>query len=119
LLSFGKEGRLGPSPTDPAGFLLSIDGREMGFELSLMPYVEGMAIVERSISDPEATGEIEKVRGRRNRYGRPGGTQISGKLGDVEASRLFSLGKIDVHMFLNDDSIIDDPRLVVRWSDGQ
>jgi phosphatidate phosphatase LPIN len=119
LPSFGKGGRLKPSPTDPARFLLSIDGREIGFELSLMPYVEGMTNVEGSISDPEETGETEKVRGRRNRYGRPGGTQISGKLGDMEAARLFSLGKIDVHRLLDDDSIIDDPRLVVRWIDDQ
>jgi phosphatidate phosphatase LPIN len=116
LVAFAKGGRLKPSPLDPTLFLLSIDGREMTFELSLIPHTEGAAKVDGSISDPEESGESVKVRGRRNRYGGPGGTQKFGKLGDVEAARLFSLGKIDFYRFLDDDDLVDDPRLVVRWA---
>ena len=116
LLAFGKGGRLKPSPIDSTLFLLSIDGREMTFELSLIPQVEGAANLDGSMSDPEESGELLKVRGRRNRYGGLGGTPKFGKLGDVEAARLFSLGKIDFYRFLDDDDLVDDPTLVIRWA---
>lgn len=116
LLAFGRGGRLKPSPSDPTRFLLSIDGREIMFELSLISHTEGIANVDGPMSDLEESGELAKVRGRRNRYGGPGGTQKLGKLGEMEASRLFSLRKIDFYRFLDDDDLVDDPRLVVRWA---
>lgn len=116
LLAFGKGGWLKPSPIDPTLFILSIDGGEETFELSLMSHIEDATKIEGLMSDPEESGESVKVRGRRNRYGGLGGTQKIGKLGDVEAARLFSLGKIDFYRFLDDDDLVDDPTLVIRWA---
>lgn len=116
LLGFGKGGKLKPSPSDPTRFIVSIDGREMSFELSLIAYAEGLTSQDGSVSDPEESAESAEVRGRRNRYGGPGGVQKFGTLGDVEAARLFLQGKIDFYRFLDDDDIVDDPRLVVRWA---
>jgi phosphatidate phosphatase LPIN len=115
LLAFGKGGRLKPSPSDPTLFIFSIDGRDMVFELSQLPHIEGLANLDGSISDTESA-EPAEVRGRRNRHGGPGGTRRFGKLGDVEVSRLFSLGKVDFYRFLDDDDLVDDPKLVLRWA---
>jgi len=115
LLGFGKGGKLKPCPTDPTRFTLSIDGRDVTFELSLMPHPERVINIDGSMSDPEEPEE----RGRRNRYDRLGGTQEFGKLGKVESARLFSLGKVDYDRFLDDDYLVDDPRLVVRWTGDQ
>jgi len=109
----GKGGRLKPNPTDPTLFMLLMDGQEMTFELSLIPRAEGETKLDHPGSDPETNGE---VRGRRNRYGGPGGASGFGRWDEIEAAQLFSQGKVDFYRFLDDDDLVDDPRLVVRWS---
>lgn len=67
--------------------------------------------------------EADEMRGRRNRDGAvpaiPDHTSNAFGMDEVETDRLFEKGKIDLNTFLIDESIIDDPALVINWNEGQ
>lgn len=98
---FGAGGILSARKSDGARFLLTIEGREVAFEMSLVPIEE------------------EEIRGRRNRNGRTFGVHLSEGRDEVETSRLFEKGRIDFDTFLDDESIVHDPKLVIRWAGDQ
>lgn len=99
---FGAGGVLSVRRGDGVTFWLTIEGRKVAFELSLVP-----------------AKEEEEIRGRRNRDGRTGGVRVSEGRDEVETSRLFEEGRIDFDKFLNDKSVVVDPRLVIRWAGDQ
>ncbi|PBL02970.1 LNS2-domain-containing protein [Armillaria gallica] len=102
---YGDGGRLTVSPSDPTKFRVAIEGRRVPFELSLV------------------RDEADEMRGRRNRDGAvptiPDHTSNAFGMDEVETDRLFEKGKIDLNTFLIDESIIDDPALVINWNEGQ
>lgn len=87
--SFGAGGRLTSSRSDPTRFRVHIEGKTVAFELSIVD------------SDESSR---EKV--------------FDGK-DEVEATTFFEKGKIDYRRFLEDESIVRDRRLVIRWVGGQ
>ncbi|KAF9031796.1 LNS2-domain-containing protein [Hymenopellis radicata] len=93
---YGAGGRLSVSPSDPTKFRVSIEGRRIDFELSL-------------ISDEEDR------RGRRTR----GEQGSKDRLDDFEFARRFEEGKVDLNKLLEDDDLVHDPSLVLKWSEGQ
>ncbi|KAH0587899.1 hypothetical protein H2248_006651 [Termitomyces sp. 'cryptogamus'] len=111
--SFGKGGILRPSKRDPSRFALQIEGRRIIFELSIVCASEGQS--EGALSDPEEdTGS-----GWRSRHGRANSFVIFDGRDEVEAARLFALGKVDYKTFLDSDKIIKNPWLVIRWAGNQ
>ncbi|KAL4076421.1 Lipin/Ned1/Smp2-domain-containing protein [Scleroderma citrinum] len=38
---------------------------------------------------------------------------------EVEAARVFETGLVDYHRFIDDDSVLTDERLVIKWNGGQ
>ncbi|KAJ7682441.1 LNS2-domain-containing protein [Mycena polygramma] len=105
VFGFGAGGRLSVSQSDPTKFTVAIEGKKVGFELSL---------VSDAASDDQE-GESE-VRGRRDRNGSSGGTRVFDRRDEVEAARLFGKDQIDLHRFLEDETVVNDPRLVIRWA---
>ncbi|KAJ7752846.1 Lipin/Ned1/Smp2-domain-containing protein [Mycena maculata] len=106
-VGYGAGGRLSASQSDPTKFTLAIEGKKAGFELSL-------------VSDTAADDEdSEDTRGRRDRSGSSGGTRVFNRRGEVEAARLFGEGQIDLGRFIEDETVVRDPRLVIRWAGDQ
>ncbi|KAJ7632102.1 Lipin/Ned1/Smp2-domain-containing protein [Mycena rosella] len=102
IVGFGAGGRLSASQSDPAKFTVSIEGKKVGFELSLV------------------SGTTENdARGRRDREGSTGGARVFNRRDEVEAARLFGTGQIDLNRFLEDQTVVNDPRLVIRWAGDQ
>ncbi|KAJ7930124.1 nuclear elongation and deformation protein 1 [Mycena leptocephala] len=111
VVGYGAGGRLSASESDPAKFTVAIEGRKVGFELSL-------------VSDTASDGEESEsdVRGRKDRDGASGGTRVLrvfNRRDEVEAARLFGEGQIDLNRFLEDETVVSDPRLVIRWAGDQ
>lgn len=107
MLGYGAGGRLSASESDPTRFTVSIEGRKVGFELSIVS------------PDSASDGEESDVRGRRDRDGASGGTRVFDRRDEVEAARLFEKGQIDLYRFFEDKTVVSDPRLVIRWAGGQ
>ncbi|KAJ6539705.1 Lipin/Ned1/Smp2-domain-containing protein [Mycena capillaripes] len=105
VVGYGAGGRLSASQSDPTKFTVAIEGKKVEFELSL---------VSNTASDDEES-ETE-VRGRRDRNGSSGGTRLFDRRDEVEAERLFGKGQIDINRFLEDETVVSDPRLVIRWA---
>ena len=111
---FGVGGLLVVRKDDPTKFILKIEGRRMAFQLSLVP---GESATEDAVEDDEDEG-----RGRKIRDGsRAGGLRVlpsnkRGQQDEVEATRLFEQGLVSFDQFLNDESILSHPRLVIRWA---
>ncbi|KAG5639717.1 hypothetical protein H0H81_005900 [Sphagnurus paluster] len=119
IVSFGQGGTLKPSKQDSGRFILQIEDRTVTFELSIVSSLaEGGEDHDGPLSEPEESTGSEDFRGRRNRHGRLGGKLFKTR-DEVEAARLFAQGKIDFKTFLEDDDIVRDPRLVIRWADDQ
>jgi phosphatidate phosphatase LPIN len=117
---FGKGGRLTTTSADPTTFVLSIEGRKVTFELSLVFHGEdGTPVAHGTESEPEDGRDVMEARGRKNRHGGVGGPKIFDGRDEVEAARLFDQGRVDFYKFLNDDDLVNDPRLVIRWAGDQ
>ncbi|KAF9464839.1 Lipin/Ned1/Smp2-domain-containing protein [Collybia nuda] len=117
---FGKGGKLTTTSADPTTFVLSIEGKEATFELSLVSTGEGdTSITQTTESDPEDGEHSAQVRGRKNRYGGVGAPKIVDGLYESGMAGLFDVGRVDFHRFLNDDDLVNDPRLVIRWAGDQ
>ncbi|KAJ7498584.1 Lipin/Ned1/Smp2-domain-containing protein [Mycena latifolia] len=108
IVGYGAGGRLSASQSDPAKFTVSIEGKKVGFELSLV-----------SGTDSDGEGPESDARGRRDRDGATGGTRVFDRRDEVEAARLFGTGQIDLNRFLEDETVVTDPRLVIRWAGDQ
>ena len=87
---FGAGGRLSAGRSEPTLFVVTIEGQKVSFELSL---VEG---------DSPGTARIELS-----------------KRSEVEISQLFEQGKVPYSRFIEDESIVNDERLVIRWANNQ
>lgn len=106
VVGFGAGGRLSASESDPAKFTVTIEGKKVGFELSL-------------VSDSPSDEDESEARGRRDRDGSSGGARMFDRRDEVEAARLFGKGQIDLNRFLEDETVVSDPRLVIRWAGDQ
>ncbi|KAF8076685.1 nuclear elongation and deformation protein 1 [Lyophyllum atratum] len=116
-VAFGQGGQLKASNKDPTRFILYIEGRKLPFELSVVPPTEGTA---EPLSEPEEGADTEAgTRGRRNRFGKPGGLKAFSGRDEVEAARLFDQGKVEYQRFMEDDDLVNDPGLVIRWAGDQ
>lgn len=107
---YGLGGRLSVSKSDPSLFRVSLDGKRALFELSL---------VSSEIDDVD---DQENQRGRRGRDGSFGGVTLFSEMSgvdDFELSQRFDKGKVTFDKFLEDETVISDPRLVIRWAGSQ
>ncbi|PPQ79511.1 hypothetical protein CVT25_003393 [Psilocybe cyanescens] len=93
--TYGTGGTLSPSKDDPTMFVFSIESRKIGFQLSLVP-------VETEGQSPEVNRDPA---GRKHRW-----------RDEFEVARQFDRFRVDWSRFLEDESIINDPRLVIRWA---
>lgn len=99
---FGAGGTLAASYDDPTMFVLKIEGRKIGFQLSLVPEDE----VGIAASNNREANETPS-------------TFLRTKHNDFEVAELFNKHRIDWKRFLEDDSIVNDPRLVIFWGGDQ
>ncbi|KAJ6515505.1 LNS2-domain-containing protein [Mycena sanguinolenta] len=106
-LGYGAGGRLSASESDPKRFTVAIEGKKVPFELSIVS------------QDSASDGEESDTRGRRDRDGSSGGTRVFDRRDEVEAARMFGKGQIDLHRFFEDETVVRDPRLVIRWAGDQ
>lgn len=86
---FGVGGRLRPDREDPCLFTLLIEGKSVQFELSIVP-----------------------------------GSRLatSGSLGggdEVQDAKIFNERKVDFWNFLDDESVLNDEDLVLRWGEDR
>jgi len=86
---FGSGGTLSPSRDDQTTFILAIERRKIGFQLSLVP--------------------DDNTRGR----------TYAKNHNEFDAGLLFDRYRVDWNRFLEDESIVNDPRLVIRWGADQ
>lgn len=113
---YGTGGRLSARKSDPTVFRVTMQRKKAEFELSIVDptWEEG---VGGSPPQDEHPG-----RGRKTREGSIGGVahvpDMSG-IDDFELARRFEQGKIDLSKFLADESIVNDPRLVIKWGRDQ
>jgi len=91
LGSFGAGGRLTSRRHNPTQFGVYIEGKNATFELSI-------------VDSDELKGSNRKVFDGRD---------------EVEAARSFDKGKVDYRKFLDDESVVHDKRLVLKWAGGQ
>ena len=89
---YGRGGALSASRDDPTLFVLTIEGKKVGFQLSLVP---------------------------ENESDQNGGMTVDGLDDDVGTAGLFDRYRVDLERFLDDESVVEDPRLVIRWAGEQ
>ncbi|KAF7352457.1 Nuclear elongation and deformation protein 1 [Mycena venus] len=111
MVGYGAGGRLSASESDPTKFTVAIEGKKVGFELSV--------VSPDSASGGKESESESEARGRRDRDGASGGTRVFDRRDEVEAARLFGKGQIDLNRFLEDEMVVSDPRLVIRWAGDQ
>ncbi|KAJ3904324.1 nuclear elongation and deformation protein 1 [Lentinula edodes] len=131
---FGSSGKLSVSKSDPTVFKLSIEGKKVEFELSLVEYLEN----ERNGHDSsdvegESDDHEEPSRGRQSRNLRPFSDNMRNRnhfrvfspdgiwpgIDEFETARLFEKGKISFEDFIQNDQLVRDPRLVLKWTRQQ
>ncbi|KAJ7098808.1 nuclear elongation and deformation protein 1 [Mycena belliarum] len=110
IVGYGAGGRLSASQSDPTKFTVAIEGKKVGFELG---------IVSLSGTAPDGENPETDARGRRDRDGTTGGTRVFDRRDEVEASRLFEMGLVDLNRFLEDETVVNDAQLVIRWAGDQ
>lgn len=89
--TFGAGGRLTSSRQNPTQFRVYIEGKTVTFELSI-------------VDSDESKGGHNKVFDGRD---------------EVEAASLFEKGKVDYRRFVDDENVVHDTRLVIKWAGGQ
>jgi phosphatidate phosphatase LPIN len=104
--AFGTGGTLSASRDDLTMLVLSIEGRKVGFQLSLIP-PEG---------EEEDSFTQDEERGRQG-IANPGTKKQAQN--EVEAARLFDRYCIDWTRFLDDETVVHDQRLIIRWAGNQ
>lgn len=101
--SFGVGGLLSASRDDLTTFVLSIEGRKLAFQLSLLP--------------PEGEHRIEEQKDAQKKP-KPV-SALDAEQDEVETARLFDNFCIDWGRFLDDAAVVHDPCLVIRWAGNQ
>ncbi|TFK22353.1 LNS2-domain-containing protein [Coprinopsis marcescibilis] len=96
---FGLGGTLHANKRDPTKFILSIEGRRVGFELSVFPD----ETLERDSTQDTGEYSGEAIR------------QFFKKEDPVHTAQVFQKGLVDFNTFLEDSSIVSAPPLVIRW----
>lgn len=86
--SYGAGGRLHPERGDATRFMLSIEGQRVVFEIGVVP------------------GIVSRLRG-----------DNGANWGEVEAALEFAKGKVTWKRFLDDESVVRDADLVIRWAE--
>ncbi|KAH6914816.1 nuclear elongation and deformation protein 1 [Coprinopsis sp. MPI-PUGE-AT-0042] len=92
---YGFGGALHATKREPTKFILSIEGRRVGFQISVVP-----VDVVPSEDEQEARQEVYLFFKRKE---------------SVETAEVFQSGIVDFEAFLQDESIVSNPRLVIRW----
>ncbi|KAK7060343.1 lipin Ned1 [Paramarasmius palmivorus] len=125
---YGAGGLLAVSGSDPTRFRVFIEGKKMEFELSLVERrAEDGKESEESVEGKEVEDDMEN-RGRNRQVTRrskkralrvfsPDGRWTG--VDEFEMASLFEQGKINLQRFLDDESVVQDPRLVIRWAGEQ
>ena len=88
--SYGLGGRLTVDKNDRTRYRVFIEGRTVEFELAVV--------------------SPDTLEGKKLHAGSLGGED------EVEDYQCFEQGKVDFDRFLNDESIVRDPDLVLRWA---
>ena len=101
--SFGVGGLLSASRDDLTTFVLSIEGRKLAFQLSLLP--------------PEGEHRIEEQKDAQKKW--ESLSALDAEQDEVETARLFDNFCIDWGRFLDDPTVVHDPCLVIRWAGNQ
>jgi phosphatidate phosphatase LPIN len=96
---FGAGGKLCAHKTEPTLFVVAIEGQKVSFELSL---------IEDDINGSPASQAIEQD-----------GKRWPVKRSEVETAELFERGKVAYTHFIEDENILKDDRLVIRWANDQ
>ncbi|KAG2013272.1 hypothetical protein CC2G_010202 [Coprinopsis cinerea AmutBmut pab1-1] len=95
---FGIGGTLRANKHDPTKFILSIEGRRVGFQISILP----------EDATPKSEGETEdQNKAAVHRFFKNSDC--------VDIARVFAEGLVNFDTFLEDESIVTNPRLVIRW----
>ncbi|KAJ4479152.1 nuclear elongation and deformation protein 1 [Lentinula aciculospora] len=130
---YGAGGKLSVSKSDSTVFKVSIEGKKVDFELSLVEYAEKERN-ERGDSGTEAESDDheELFRGRQSRSTNPSFETKSRShlrmfspngrwpgIDEFETARLFDKGRISFEDFIQDDQLVKDPRLVLKWTRQQ
>ncbi len=94
--AFGSGGLLTVDRRDPTRFRVFIEGRTAEFELSIVP--------RHPYDDRDARSDSGGFLDRDD---------------EVEDARKFEAGKVDFKRFLEDESILNDENLILRWAGVQ
>jgi phosphatidate phosphatase LPIN len=103
---YGAGGRLTCTRTDPTLFTVRIEGQKVSFELSLVDF------------DTDSDNVSRELWHRRRRSIDDAGRLFDGR-SEVEAARIFDQGKVTYLRFMEDENILKDERLVIRWAGDQ
>jgi phosphatidate phosphatase LPIN len=103
---FGAGGKLSARKTEPALFVVAIEGQKVSFELSL---------IEDDTDGSPASQETELARSSIQQDGK----RRLVKRSEVETAQLFERGKVAYTRFIEDENILKDERLVIRWANDQ
>lgn len=94
---YGAGGQLSKSRKDPTRFRVTIEGNTTEFELSLV----------------DTAGATESQQGSANPK------RVFDGRDEFQAFEAFERAKVSYDSFLEDDSIVSDERLVIRWAGEQ
>ncbi|KAG7097333.1 hypothetical protein E1B28_004692 [Marasmius oreades] len=113
---YGAGGLLSASRSDPTRFRVFIEGQMVEFELSLVEHKPTTQQQDEDEEEPRGR-QITIEGGRKKSKSRvfsPDGRWTG--IDEFEMTWLFDKRRIDFEQFLNDETIVRDPRLVIRWT---
>ena len=103
---FGAGGKLSTRTGQPTLFVVTIEDQKVSFELSLI--------------EDDADGSLAS---QETDLGRPPIQQDEKrrmvKRSEVETAQLFERGRVTYTRFTEDENILKDQRLVIRWANDQ
>jgi phosphatidate phosphatase LPIN len=108
-VEYGTGGRMKASKADRTVFQVNAHGQKSFFELSI-------------ISVDESSSFPPDERGRKGKDGLSGGVSLDVDITGMNSFDLeikFDEGKIDFDKFIQDESIVNHPGLVIRWAGSQ
>jgi len=98
---YGAGGRFTGRKLEETRFTVSIEGRKVSFELSLVA----------------CDTHVSKEDPRRNKHDDTG--SLFHSMSEVEAAHIFDQGKVTYLRFMENESVLKDERLVIRWAGNQ
>ncbi|KAF9266322.1 LNS2-domain-containing protein [Marasmius fiardii PR-910] len=115
---YGAGGLLSASRSDPTRFRVFIEGKMVEFELSLVERKPNYRAQNEDEEDEEEhRGRQLTTEGERKRHKlrvfSPDGRWTG--IDEFEMAWLFDEAKIEFEQFLDDETVVNDPRLVIRW----